>query len=261
MRRRKPRHFIALLDGFSCSEIRSPDISHSDLGHLKRFLRRDLENYSKGRKDPLSSSVSHMSMYLHFGQISPVYIALQALKAGKPGSGEADAFIDELIVQRELAANFVNFNELYDSFDAIPSWARETLHEHADQKKYHYTRAQLESAKTHDKYWNAAMLEMKHTGYLHNYMRMYWGKMILEWTATPKKAWKVCCALNNKYFIDGRDMNSWGNCAWVFGVHDHPWPPQPVFGKVRSMTESGLRRKTDPQAYVEKVAELTQTKE
>jgi deoxyribodipyrimidine photo-lyase len=112
---------------------------------------------------------------------------------------------------------------------------------------------QLEAAATHDEYWNAAMKEMIHTGYMHNYMRMYWGKKILEWSNTPEHAFRTALYLNNKYFLDGRDANSYANVAWVFGMHDQGWKERAVFGKVRYMAASGLERKSRPEEYVEKV--------
>ena len=129
-----------------------------------------------------------------------------------------------------------------------------TLEEHRDDDREHtYTRKQLESAETHDEYWNAAMNEMVHTGYMHNYMRMYWGKKILEWSNTPEHAYRTTLCRNNKYFLDGRDPNSFANVAWVFGQHDRGWTERQIYGKVRYMSASGLERKAKPERYVEKV--------
>ena len=168
-----------------------------------------------------------------------------------------EAFIEELIVRRELAMNFVYYTPEYDNYRCLPDWAKKTLSEHKKDKRDHtYTRRQLEDARTHDEYWNAAMREMKSTGFMHNYMRMYWGKKILEWSNTPEHAYKTTLAINNKYFLDGRDANSYTGVAWVFGVHDRAWFERPIFGKIRYMAASGLERKCDIQAYVEKVADL-----
>jgi len=153
--------------------------------------------------------------------------------------------------------NFVFYEPGYDRYSALPEWAKKTLAEHrADRRDPLYTRAQLEAADTHDPYWNAAMREMKGTGYLHNYMRMYWGKKILEWTETPEAAFETTLRLNNKYFLDGRDANSFANVAWVFGQHDRGWAERAVYGKVRYMSAGGLERKADPKAYVAKVDAL-----
>jgi len=242
------------------------------------FIRDSLGYYSQNRNQPQTDHVSHMGMYLHFGQISPLYLALR-IKEGanssrggemvdnKPG-GNADtslnsldqekaAFLEELLVQRELAINFVHFTPDYDSFISLPAWARNTLKAHQDDKReYLYTHEQLENAKTHDQYWNAAMQEMKYTGYLHNYMRMYWGKKILEWCPTAEHAFKTALAINNRYFLDGRDPSSFANIGWIFGLHDRPWKERPIFGKTRFMSASGLERKCDVNAYIGKVNKL-----
>jgi deoxyribodipyrimidine photo-lyase len=153
--------------------------------------------------------------------------------------------------------NYVFYEPDYDRYSALPEWARRTLDEHRhDARDPQYTRAQLEAAETEDPYWNAAMQEMKVTGYMHNYMRMYWGKKILEWSAAPETAFETALYLNNKYFLDGRDANSFANVAWVFGQHDRGWAERAVYGKVRYLSKGGLERKADPEAYVKKVREL-----
>jgi len=162
--------------------------------------------------------------------------------------------LEELIVRRELAANFVYYHRDYDNFDCLPEWAKQTLKDHRkDRRLYIYTRRQLEDAKTHDPYWNAAMQEMKYTGFMHNYMRMYWGKKILEWSSSPERAFRNTLAINNKYFLDGRDPNSYAGVAWIFGMHDRAWPERSIYGKVRCMMASGLERKCDIRGYVSKV--------
>src|ERR1051325_712286 len=153
--------------------------------------------------------------------------------------------------------NWVEFTPQYEGYSSLPEWSRRTLAQHArDPRPYLYSRAQLENAQTHDPYWNAAMNEMRFTGYMHNHMRMYWGKKILEWSRTPEEAHATALAINNKYFLDGRDANSFANIAWVFGQHDRPWFERKVFGKVRYMNAAGLERKCDIGAYVEKVEAL-----
>ena len=221
------------------------------------FLRRRFKNYVENRNQPQTDDVSHMSKYLHFGQISPLYLVLQVQATDKHLKEAREAFIEELIVRRELAMNFVYYTPEYDNYRCLPGWAQKTLSEHKKDKREHtYTRRQLEDARTHDEYWNAAMREMKSTGFMHNYMRMYWGKKILEWSNTPEQAFKTTLAINNKYFLDGRDANSYTGVAWVFGVHDRAWFERPIFGKIRYMAASGLERKCDIQAYVEKVNAL-----
>jgi deoxyribodipyrimidine photo-lyase len=218
------------------------------------FLRHRMPQYVANRNQPQTDDISHMSPYLHFGQISPLYLALQTKKADRRLQAGKEAYLEELVVRRELAMNFVHYTPGYDSFSCLPQWAQKTLAEHqTDKRLYLYSRKQLEAAQIHDEYWNAAMREMKYTGFMHNYMRMYWGKKILEWSKTPEAAFKTTLAINNKYFLDGRDPNSFTGVVWVFGVHDRAWPQRPIFGKIRYMAASGLERKCDIQAYVRKV--------
>jgi deoxyribodipyrimidine photo-lyase len=218
------------------------------------FLNRSLDPYAAHAHQPQTDHVSMMSPYLHFGQISPVWLARRVREA-ECGPESRAAFLEELVVRRELAVNFVCHTPDYDAYDGLPDWARETLAAHAaDTRPHLYTPAQLEAGQTHDPYWNAAMAEMRATGFMHNYMRMYWGKQVLAWSPSPREAFATLLALNNRYFLDGRDPNSYAGVAWIFGRHDRPWPERPVFGKVRAMTASGLRRKCDIEAYVRKVA-------
>ena len=219
---------------------------------LARFLRHDLDGYADARNDPAKPQASRLSPYLHFGQISPVEVAVKVGRAGTGTADDKEAFLEELIVRRELAVNFVYFCADYDRYGCLPDWALRTLEEHRDDPRpATYTRQQLEGAATHDAYWNAAMQEMLKTGYMHNYMRMYWGKKIIEWTNTPEYAFATVLYLNNKYFIDGRDPNSYAGVAWLFGLHDRAWAERDVFGKVRYMNASGLESKFDIDAYVE----------
>jgi deoxyribodipyrimidine photo-lyase len=225
---------------------------------LDRFIHRRLSHYEKHSNQPQTDDISTMSPYLHFGQVSPVYIALRVREAANVPSYDRERYLEQLIVRRELAQNFCEYTPDYAKYSVLPEWAKRTLAEHRhDQREHVYTKRQLENGKTHDVYWNAAMREMRETGYMHNYMRLYWGKKIIEWTRTPEYAWRVMAALNNKYFLDGRDPNSYANIGWIFGLHDHGWPERPIFGKVRYMSAGGLKRKTDPEAYVRKVARLT----
>lgn len=214
---------------------------------LQHFIKNKLAHYAEFKNDPSKDFTSHMSAYLHFGQISPLYIALQVLKSAGPGK---DAYLEELIVRRELSHNFVFYNNKYDTFDSLPPWARTTLNFHSrDKRSYLYSLKELENAKTHDKYWNAAQQEMLTTGKMHGYMRMYWGKKILEWSKNPRHAFNIAIYLNNKYQLDGRDPNGYAGIAWCFGKHDRPWPQRKIFGKVRYMNQAGLKRKFNIDSY------------
>jgi deoxyribodipyrimidine photo-lyase len=224
---------------------------------FKGFIRHRLEHYDQHSNQPQTDDISHMSPYLHFGQISPLFLALQLRKAPNSLKDSKDAYLEELVVRRELAMNFACYTANYDAYTCIPGWAQKSLAEHEhDKREYVYSRRQLETAGTHDPYWNACMLEMKHTGFMHNYMRMYWGKKILEWSATPQKAYRTTLAINNKYFLDGRDANSYTGVAWIYGVHDRAWAERSIFGKTRYMAASGLERKCDIAAYIKKVEDL-----
>jgi deoxyribodipyrimidine photo-lyase len=221
------------------------------------FVRHRLKYYDQHSNQPQTNDISHMGPYLHFGQISPLYLALKMNRAPDSLKAVKDAYIEQLVVRRELAMNFTFYTSRYDAYTCIPGWARKTLAEHEhDAREYLYSRRQLENADTHDPYWNASMLEMKHTGFMHNYMRMYWGKKILEWSETPQKAFRTTLAINNKYFLDGRDPNSYTGVGWIYGVHDRAWTERTIFGKTRYMAASGLERKCDIVAYVKKVDAL-----
>ncbi len=224
---------------------------------LKAFLADGLSGYGNGRNRPEAAAASHMSPYLHFGQISPVEIAL-AVRAAKSGDGDdRGAYLEELIVRRELAANHVHYTDGYDDYaKAVPDWAKKTLAEQAqDPRPHRYTEAQLAAGKTHDVYWNAAQAEMRETGYMHNQLRMYWGKKILEWSPSAQVGFERTLRLNNRYFLDGRDANSFTNVAWVYGLHDRPWARRKVFGTVRYQSENSLR-KFDAKSYVKTVERL-----
>ncbi len=242
-----------------------PPVSHRFRGgtgaaraRLAGFLEEGLPHYVAHRNQPQTDDVAELSPYLHFGQIAPVYIVTRLREAAHLREDEnAASFLEELVVRRELCANFVEHTADYDDFACLPDWARTTLAEHASDRREHlYDEAELDAARTHDPYWNAAMREMRYTGYMHNYMRMYWGKKILEWTERPEEGYRIALRLNNRYFLDGRDSNSYAGVGWVFGLHDRAWGERPVFGKVRYMSAGGLERKADPAAYVAKVDRL-----
>ena len=217
---------------------------------LREFLETRLRDYNSLRNSPAHDVSSGLSSYLHFGQISPLEVALKANEHGGP---DTDAFLEELIVRRELALNFTYYDPNYDNPACLPAWATETLEIHSgDTRPYVYERSALETAQTHDPYWNAAQREMLATGRMHNYMRMYWGKKILEWSVSPRAAFETALYLNNRWQFDGRDPNSYAGVAWCFGKHDRPWAERPVFGKVRYMNSAGLERKFDMKPYVER---------
>lgn len=224
---------------------------------LDSFISRKLENYAQNRNNPVLDSLSNLSPYLHFGQISAQRIALEVEKT-ITNKESAEAFLEELIVRRELSDNYCYYNNHYDSIEGLADWARKTLDDHrSDPREYIYSVEEFESARTHDPSWNAAQMEMVKTGKMHGYMRMYWAKKILEWSPSPEEAIQTAIYLNDKYELDGRDPNGYVGVLWaVGGLHDRPWFERPVYGKIRYMNANGLRRKFDVDTYIKKVENL-----
>lgn len=221
---------------------------------LDSFLQSRLNGYAEKRNDPTVDMLSGLSPYLHYGQISAQFIAHTVMKKAGFRGEDKKAFLEELIVRRELSDNFCFYEKKYDSFAGFPDWAKETLDEHRkDKREYVYTKRQFEQAKTHDDAWNAAQIELLKTGKMHGYMRMYWAKKILEWTKSPEDALKIALYLNDKYEMDGRDPNGYVGCVWsIGGVHDRAWFERDIFGKIRFMNQNGLKRKFDLDAYIKK---------
>lgn len=228
------------------------------LRQLQHFIQQGLSRYDTDRNFPPLEGTSGLSAYLHFGQLGPLTIALAVQQAEAPKPAK-DAFLEELIVRREVAINFVARNPKYDQLAGCPEWAQKTLTASAsDPRIVIYSELQLESAATHDALWNAAQMEMVKRGRMHGYLRMYWAKKILEWSETPAAAFDIAVRLNDRYELDGRDPNGYTGVAWAIGgKHDRPWAPRrPIFGMVRYMSYDGCKRKFDIQSYIRKVAAL-----
>lgn len=222
--------------------------------HLEDFIHNKLAEYSQLKNEPGLDYSSNLSPYLHFGQISPLYIYRRLMDVDLK---DKEDFLEELVVRRELSMNFVFYNDRYDTIHSLHDWAKKTLSDHEnDKREYIYSLDTLENAETHDPYWNAAQKEMVLTGKMQGYMRMYWGKKILEWSKTPQEAYSIAIYLNNKYNLDGRDPNGFTGVAWCFGKHDRGWKERNVFGKIRYMNDKGLERKFDMKAYLEKIEKL-----
>lgn len=224
---------------------------------LNEFISIKINHYLESN-DPSLDYTSTLSPYLHFGQISSLEIydrLSKYLKEGKIEKECFDAFTEQLIVRRELAFNYVYYRKGYDEFENMSEpWAYRTMRDHKNDKRhYTYSLKDIESYKTHDPYFNAAMKEMVVTGYMHNYMRMYWAKKIIEWTPSFKEAYERILYLNNKYLIDGRDPNSYAGVAWCFGKHDRAWTEREIFGKLRYMNSKGLERKFDIDKYIKSI--------
>lgn len=240
---------------------------------LSRFLESGgIDQYTDWHNDPSRDGSSGLSPYLHFGQISSAEITEKILEheAARmntrklPGAAElirgessAGAFLEQLIVRRELAANFcLQLEDCREFSQAVPSWAVLTLEATKTQREDLYTYRELEHAATNDPLWNAAQQQMVLTGSMHGYMRMYWGKQVLRWVRDPRKAFSLLCTMNDTYSLDGRDPNGYAGIAWCFGRHDRPWPSQPAFGTVRSMTGNSLRKKFDMDSYTSTISLL-----
>jgi deoxyribodipyrimidine photo-lyase len=229
--------------------------THAALKRLNEFVDAELKHYEATRNHPETRGTSRLSPYLHFGNIGPRTIALAVKKAvaeGKAPAVAGDKYLEQLIGWRELAVLFVRHEPNYDNWECAAPWARKTLIEHAgDPRPHRNTLKQLELGETADDLWNAAQREMVSTGWMHNYMRMYWAKKILEWAPDPATAFDWTVLLNDRYQLDGRDPNGYAGIAWaIVGKLDRPWFNRPVFGLVRPMTTASISRKFDAQVYI-----------
>jgi len=261
---------IPLDHGVPPGEIRGGSTAAQRL--LRNFLRNRLPNYADARNEPAQQATSELSPYLHFGHISvhqifseltaqegwsPNHLALRSTgsRSGWWGMGkDTEAFLDQVITWREIGFNICHLRNDYDQFESLPAWALKTLQHHArDERRHVYGLERFERAATHDPLWNAAQTQLVREGRIHNYLRMLWGKKIIEWTRTPQKAVEIMLELNNKYALDGRDPNSYSGIFWCLGRYDRPWGPErPVFGTVRYMSSENTARKFDIREYVRK---------
>ena len=241
--------------------------SHAALERLRYFVEHQLADYEQARRKPQINGTSQLSPYLHFGHISPLRIALEvrrAVDAGKAPQSAYDAYINELVGWRELAVNFVTYaRDTYDTVECAEPWAQKTLREHLrDRRGYDYTYEQLERGETHDPLWNAAQLQMVRYGWMHNVLRMYWGKKILEWSPNPARAFEWAVLLNDTYELDGRDPNSYAGIAWaIAGKFDRPWFEREIFGTIRYMSGASTGKKFDSRLYMALVANPEMAKE
>lgn len=220
---------------------------------MDSFLSEKLDSYSALRNDPTKSGVSDLSPYLHFGQISSQRVILEVEKAEVDPQSKK-AFLDEILVWKEISDNFCYYNPLYNSFEGFPAWAKESLNAHRqDRREFVYTLQEFEAGKTHDPLWNASQMELLRRGKMHGYMRMYWAKKILEWSESPEKALEIAIHLNDRYEMDGRDPNGYAGIAWsIGGVHDRAWREREILGKIRYMSYEGCKRKFDVNSYISK---------
>lgn len=225
--------------------------THAGMHRLTYFCDEVLPGYASRRNDPTAQGTSMLSPWLHFGQVSAQRVALEAQRSDAPADA-LQAFLEQLIVRRELADNWCLYNPNYDSVAGFPAWARQTLARHAEDPQPHtYTLPQLDEGATHDPLWNAAQRHLPEDGYLHGYLRMYWAKQLLLWTTSADEALADALWLNDRYELDGRDPNDYVGAAWsIGGVHDRPWPHHPIFGSIGRMTLSGTQTKFDADKFI-----------
>ncbi len=234
------------------SEFRGGAVEAEKL--LEDFLEHKLRRYANGRNEPSENATSHMSPYLHFGQISALEIALRVGAYAQEHKLIADEYLEELIVRRELAFNYARFVDDPGDLKNLPEWCQLNMRKHAkDKREPIYSPEQFERAETHDALWNACQKEMLQRGKIHGYYRMYWGKKIIEWSKSYHEAAQTMIDIHGRYALDGRDPNTYTNIFWCFGLHDRPWPERPVFGTMRFMSLEGMKRKTDTQAYIDEI--------
>jgi len=235
--------------------------TRAGMKRLRHFVEKLLRNYERDRNRPELDGTSATSPYLHFGQVGPLTIVLAleaAVAKDKTLKSARDAYLNELMVWRELAVNFVKYTPRYDSAECAEDWAKKTIAEHArDERERLYSLRELEAGETYDELWNAAQTQMVMHGWMHNVMRMYWAKKILEWTPDVKTAVKWAIYLNDKYELDGRDPNGYAGIAWsMLGKFDRAWGERPVFGKIRYMSGASTGRKFDSKLYIEQMRAL-----
>lgn len=216
---------------------------------LKIFITSKLATYDEDRNDPVKDGQSDLSPYLHFGQLSSLRVAIEVTTSEV---NNPDAFLEELIVRKELSDNYCFYNQSYNSLEGASDWARKTLAQHAgDPREFIYSFEQLEQAQTHDPSWNAAQNQLVRTGKIHGYMRMYWAKKVLEWSESAEQAIDFLIRLNDFYSIDGGDPNGYVGILWsVAGLHDRPWFEREVYGTIRYMNAAGLKRKFKIDEYI-----------
>jgi deoxyribodipyrimidine photo-lyase len=266
-----PSKLCEFLIDHSVAPTATPGGAGAAQKRLRNFIESQLSQYDESRNKPEREVTSGLSPYLHFGHISAhqVFAETMALNGWSPskiadkanGSSEGwwgasshvESFIDQLITWREIGYNMCSRRNDYMQYESLPNWAQKTLDEHAKDKREHvYSLEQFEQSETHDELWNAAQFQLVREGKIHNYLRMLWGKKILEWSASPRDALDVMIALNDKYALDGRNPNSYSGIFWVLGRYDRAWGERPIFGKIRFMSSDNTARKVRVKGYIRK---------
>ena len=218
---------------------------------LEGFIKNQLPYYSELKNDPSVKITSGLSKYLNLGIISSQRVALEVIKSNVSNDNK-EAFLEELIVRKELADNFCHYAKGFKDFSSVPDWAKKSLYLHKyDLRTYSYSPKEFENAKTHDRLWNASQNQLVKEGGIHGYLRMYWAKKILEWTASPDEALKVAIYLNDKYAYDAPSANGYVGILWAIGgLHDRAFNDYTITGKIRRMTYDSIKRKYDLTGYI-----------
>ncbi|XP_064109725.1 deoxyribodipyrimidine photo-lyase-like isoform X1 [Macrobrachium nipponense] len=226
--------------------------TNAGLDVLNQFCLKRLRKYAAKSNDPTENALSNLSPWLHFGQVSAQRCALEVRRYRKQLKESTESFLEEIIIRRELTDNYCYYQKDYDNIDGAYAWARTTLNDHRDDKRpYLYSQATLDEARTHDELWNSAQIQLIKEGKMHGYLRMYWAKKILEWTASPEEAITIALYLNDRYNLDGTDPNGYVGVMWsICGIHDQGWKERPIFGKIRYMNYDGCKRKFKIEAFV-----------
>lgn len=270
---KEPDSFVSSLPiNHDVGKVEKRGTRQAALGKLGQFIQYGLLEYDEKRNDPDENKTSGLSPWLHFGKISE-YEVVDAVLDHQPegwdldsityndgstggffnGDPNIDSFLDELITWREVGFHFAHHEPNYDQYESLPGWALETLEDHKDDPREHiYDLEEFAQSQTHDEIWNAAQTQLREEGVMHNYLRMLWGKKVLEWTLNPEIALAYLIELNNRYALDGRDPNSYSGIFWIFGRFDRAWQERPIYGKVRYMTSESTRRKVKLQQYLDK---------
>ena len=269
---REPRGLAGLAIDHSVAAVEERGGWRAGSDRVSRFIKQALGRYVEAGRHPDSDGTSGLSPYLHFGHVSAHEVVDAVLawedrfpedlpeqgvggRAGWWGVGDpAEAFLDQVITWRELGFNMCAQSDDYADYDSLPEWARRTLAEHENDAREHtYDLDAFDRGATHDELWNAAQRQLRESGRMHNYLRMLWGKKILEWTSSPREALRVMEELNNRYALDGRDPNSYQGITWILGRFDRAWGPErPIYGKIRYMTSENTRRKLKLREYLER---------
>ncbi len=202
-----------------------------------------ISRYKWARNNPADAgSSSQFSPYLHFGMTSPFEI-MRALDAASIGRSVRYKFVDELLTWREWCHWRMAEKPQLMTYQSLPTAARKTLEDHADDPREVLPLGDLVHGRTPDETWNAAQRQWLATGWMHNNLRMYWAKQILKWTQNPQTAWATACYLNDRLSLDGRDPATYIMMRWAFGEARPSYREQPIYGWISTKGDGALRKR------------------